>query len=237
MPDGQLLDEQLCNRFVEHLVNQNAQDGFVAGTQVWTDQGLKAIETIQVGDLVLSKRENGDCEQQYKRVVKTFVHEAKEILRLRVKAGEYTKTIYSTGNHPFWVIEEKEEWRELANGELVSTSTFIAIGWLPVEDLIRYKHHVQLSDGALAMVSSIVPVYCTKEAGVGFIPAIQDPNRHDHGSLVDFNHGQEWITGTYDPTEDDWDDHDPYLKVRVYNFEVEDLHSYFVDCGVWVLAN
>ncbi|MBM5572007.1 hypothetical protein GM173_10520 [Deefgea chitinilytica] len=84
------------------------------------------------------------------------------------------------------------------------------------------------------MVSAILPVYCTKEQGVGFIPLLQDPNRHDYGNLTDFNRGREPIPGQYDPTEDDWGDDDPYLKVRVYNLEVEDFHTYFVDCGVWV---
>ncbi|QLI82832.1 hypothetical protein HZU75_15590 [Chitinibacter fontanus] len=219
---------------IENLARSISNGGLVAGTQVWTDQGLKPIEAIEVGDMVLSKPENGDGGQQYKRVVKTFVHEAKEILELRVKVGEKTKVIYPTANHPFWVVEEKEEWRELANGELVSSSTFTEIGWLPADELIRYKHHVQLSDGSLAMVSAILPVYCTKEQGVGFIPLLQDPNRHDYGNLTDFNRGRKFIPGEYDPTEDDWDDDDPYLKVRVYNFEVEDFHTYFVDCGVWV---
>ena len=34
--------------------------GFVAGTLVHTDKGLVPIEQIKVGDMVLSKHENGE---------------------------------------------------------------------------------------------------------------------------------------------------------------------------------
>ena len=37
--------------------------GFVAGTLVHTDQGLVPIQDIKVGDLVLSKHENGESEK------------------------------------------------------------------------------------------------------------------------------------------------------------------------------
>ena len=58
--------------------------GFVAGTLVHTDKGLVPIQDIKVGDLVLSKPvlskpEDGSGDIEYKPVVKTFVHEDKEM--------------------------------------------------------------------------------------------------------------------------------------------------------------
>ena len=58
--------------------NSKNNSGFVAGTLIHTQTGLKPIEQIQVGDFVLSKSENSS-EQAYKRVTQTFVCEAQEL--------------------------------------------------------------------------------------------------------------------------------------------------------------
>lgn len=47
---------------------------FVAGTLVHTQEGLRPIEQIKVGDLVLSKHNSGTGKRAYKRVLKTFAH-------------------------------------------------------------------------------------------------------------------------------------------------------------------
>ncbi|WP_208854370.1 Hint domain-containing protein, partial [Moraxella caprae] len=38
---------------------------FPAGTRITTDKGLKRIEDIQVGDMVLSKHESGIGKQEF----------------------------------------------------------------------------------------------------------------------------------------------------------------------------
>ena len=47
---------------------------FPAGTRITTDKGLKRIEDIKVGDMVLSKHESGIGEHEFKPVIRTVVH-------------------------------------------------------------------------------------------------------------------------------------------------------------------
>ena len=75
-----------------------ATECFVAGTQVLTEDGYAAIETIGPGDKVYAANpETG--EAGYKEVVRTFVSEKDEIVHVKV-AGE---TITTTTEHPFYV--------------------------------------------------------------------------------------------------------------------------------------
>ena len=74
---------------------------FVAGTMVLSEDGYKAIETIEPGDKVYAADpETG--EAGYKEVVRTFVSEKDEVVHVKV-GGE---TITSTTEHPFYVPEK-----------------------------------------------------------------------------------------------------------------------------------
>ena len=80
---------------------------FPAGTLVHTQEGLRPIDAIQVGDYVLSKPENGG-ELAYKRVTKTFVRENSELFgmefRIIVVDGiDKYISLVTTAEHPFWV--------------------------------------------------------------------------------------------------------------------------------------
>ncbi|PHV01643.1 polymorphic toxin-type HINT domain-containing protein [Iodobacter sp. BJB302] len=206
---------------------------FPAGTRVWTDQGPKPIEQIQIGDLVLSQPETGGA-QQYKRVVKTLVHDDKTLHKIYYRLGDDTQSeyvLFATGNHPFWVVKETVSWEERDDGNDVEVVTHMPIGWVQAADLERGWHLVQLTDGTLARVMYNSPVYRTHQPGVGWAPELQD--NFERGSLMDFNSynpiGNQ-IPGDYAIRYSD----DPYLKLRVYNLEVEDYHTYYVGKGVWV---
>ena len=101
--------------------------GFVAGTLIHTDKGLVPIQDIKVGDRVLSKPEDGSGDIEYKPVVKTFVHEDKEmwIVRLEKNLEKFNKdremvdyqtyksasrfsSFLATPNHPVWVVGAME---------------------------------------------------------------------------------------------------------------------------------
>lgn len=74
---------------------------FAAGTPVWTDRGLAAIESVKVGDRVLSQDiESG--ELAYKPVIKATVRPPKELTTLRF--GD--EAITCTGGHRFWACGE-----------------------------------------------------------------------------------------------------------------------------------
>jgi RHS repeat-associated protein len=73
---------------------------FVAGTPVWTKDGLKPIEEIRVSDEVLSYNEKTE-QIEYKAVVKAFKKFSEEILSVSIE-GE-TEPLGVTPNHPFYV--------------------------------------------------------------------------------------------------------------------------------------
>lgn len=84
---------------------------FVAGTLVHTDNGLVPIEQINIGDMVLSKPENGEGELAYQPVTETFVYDDKEVWALFHQNRDATnwrtdlKVLFVTGEHPIWVQE------------------------------------------------------------------------------------------------------------------------------------
>ena len=74
-----------------------AMDCLAAGTKVWTISGPLSIESVKVGDLVLSQNvETG--ELLYKPVLKTTVRPAGRL----VQATVANETLESSGGHLFW---------------------------------------------------------------------------------------------------------------------------------------
>ena len=70
----------------------------VAGTPIWTERGLVAVERIRTGDRALSKNiETGELD--YKVVLHTTVRESSPITKFAI--GE--ETIQATEGHHFWV--------------------------------------------------------------------------------------------------------------------------------------
>ncbi len=70
----------------------------VAGTPIWTERGLVAVEIIQHGDKVLSKNvETG--ELAYKVVLHTTVREPSPVTKFAI--GD--ETVQATAGHHFWV--------------------------------------------------------------------------------------------------------------------------------------
>lgn len=74
-----------------------SMDCLAPGTPVWTASGFKAIEEIEVGDLVLSQDPKSG-ELSYKPVLRTTIRPAGKRVAISV-GGE---TIETSGGHPFW---------------------------------------------------------------------------------------------------------------------------------------
>lgn len=102
---------------------------FAAGTQVLTDRGMIAIETVEVGDRVLAKEiETGALE--FRPVLRCTVREPSELFEIRV--GE--EWIRCSGGHPFWV--SGSGWvlaKELQTGMMLHGQN----GELPILDIRR----------------------------------------------------------------------------------------------------
>ncbi len=81
-----------------------ASQCFAAGTLVETERGLRPIETIQVGDRVLSRKDDATGETEYKEVTELFITPDKEIgdLVLTPEQGS-AETLKVTAEHPFFV--------------------------------------------------------------------------------------------------------------------------------------
>ena len=95
---------------------------FVAGTLVHTDQGLKPIETIKAGDLVLSRNEQ-TSRQKYKPVIQTMVTHPTRLYHVifRTQTGK-EESLVCTGEHPFHVAVRGDfvAARELQPGEVLT---------------------------------------------------------------------------------------------------------------------
>ena len=90
---------------------------FPAGTPVWTETGIKSIESVQPGDRVLSK-DPDTGELTFKVVIQRTVRPPNAIVGVRVN----DETIYATKGHPFWV--NGDGWRmakQLEPGQAVHT--------------------------------------------------------------------------------------------------------------------
>ncbi len=121
---------------------------FVAGTLVHTKEGLRPIEQIKVGDLVLSKPESGQGEQSWQPVTKTFSYEKRELYLLPIteldrvtkKPLRYeTQYLAVSGSHPIWV-DYFQQARAFSYKPLRIENVTTPVGeWITVEDFyMRY---------------------------------------------------------------------------------------------------
>lgn len=100
-------------------------DCLIAGTKILTDSGLKEVQKIRTGDLVLSKNETTG-ELAFKPVIQTTIRPSSGLISVEVGNGE---KIRCSGGHPFWV--SGQGWtkaRDLEPGMSLHTSEgFVSI--------------------------------------------------------------------------------------------------------------
>lgn len=225
-------------------VGRDTTGCFVAGTPVHTDKGLVPIELIKVGDMVLSKSENGESELVYKPVVKTFDFEDKEIWLVeftsrdcysydKFQSGEISRCeeyMVGTPNHLFWVVGEVLYYDEL---QLIF---YPKPYWSRLDQLKPYTV-VLRADGILARVYAVQPIFEMKDPNLGFLQGYPLGNWWDHededGHFIDFtdgtrisNHKVSNSEAVILPNDDDWCF--PVKKGRVFNFQVTDFNNCFV---------
>ena len=75
---------------------------FVAGTMVHTKQGLKPIEQIEIGDVVLSQPQFSG-EVGFRPVVNTFIVGERPVFEINIQdSSGQSETIRATFQYPFW---------------------------------------------------------------------------------------------------------------------------------------
>lgn len=119
---------------------------FKEGTLVETEEGLKPIEEIAVGDKVLAYDE-ATGEQAYKPVVQLFRNTTKEWYHIHVNGEE----IICTGGHPFYILNAEND-RNIVNFEGQPQNTKGA--WICANEL-KVSDKVLLSDGTTAIIEVI----------------------------------------------------------------------------------
>lgn len=113
------LTQDNSSDYVVPPVESYAVECFVRGTPVWTRTGLRPIESLDPGDLVLAQNVNTG-ELTYKPVLRSTVRPAGPILKLSI--GD--ERLFSTRGHPFWVAGVG--WRmakELEDGAILHGAT------------------------------------------------------------------------------------------------------------------
>lgn len=224
---GQVKQKLLLKRLKEHDINAakdfDAAPGcFVAGTLVHTKEGMRPIEQIKVGDMVLSKPEDGSGAASYKRVTKTFVRQSEEVFLVEyaLSGEEILRSLVVTSEHPFWVDR---------------------LGWTAARNL-RAGHDLVIhrDSGAdeFAMVFRVQIVWDTEVPDVGWCGGTRDSDGWDReeGPTVDLRNGAVNVTQPegYHLNKDAVALGEP-LRRQVFTIEVEDFHTYYVgEAGVWV---
>lgn len=233
---GQVPQKKILDEMLKLDLSKKWYEGdpcFAAGTLVHTKDGLKPIEQIQVGDWVLSKHESGEGEQAHKQVTKTFVHDDAEVMLLNYQVRRPDDTTFGgilvvTPNHPFWV--PGKGWKKAE--ALKATWPF-----MPLE----------VFDEKAASVYRNTKTYVSASPTVAWVPSTsvcEDLMRP--GKYFDLE-SLKFIMETDSPYAKS--DHfgvdiglpagrpknNHRFKTTVYNFEVEDFHTYYVGKdGVWV---
>jgi hypothetical protein len=226
---------------------------FVAGTLVHTKEGLIPIENIKIGDWVLSQPER-QGELAYKCVVKTMEFEDHPVWRVSycktgttsitelneakgIDDNQDAGTLVVTGNHPFWMEGYLRSWPEEERGP---------IGWVRADHLV-YGSLLKLVNGELVRVLSCDRLWRTATEGIAWIELNRDSDRGYPYSVTE-GRCEKLVPLSRSVKSDFADDIDFCLrhehegcidqwayKCTVYNFEVEDFHTYYVGkFGVWV---
>nr|WP_039935269.1 TIGR04388 family protein [Leptospira inadai] len=178
------------NGFIDKNGEYVQRSCFTAGTLIRTKEGLKPIEKIEIGDLVLSL-DPKTGEMSYKRVSRLFSKETPLIHRVTYTNGNVINT---TWNHPFYI--RGKGFTEVRNIQEEERSVTVAS--------IRNSSRIERTSG-IQIGASLAAI----------------------GSRSSSSNSATWkdeIRGTVGIAKIE----EVYEKTKVYNFEVEDNHTYFV---------
>ena len=158
---------------------------FTGETLIETDEGLVAIEDIEVGDYVLAEdTETG--EKEYKEVLNVYVSQTNKLIHVNTTDNDSETTINTTDNHPFYV--EGKGWVpaiELEAGDVLRTADGsveivkdVTIEYLD-EAVLIYNLEIEGYHTYFVSDESVL-VHNTKKCGSG------DTNKDDNGKKPNY---------------------------------------------------
>ena len=162
--------------------------------------------------------------------------------------------VVTTPNHPFWVVDSDDEWLRYAESHVRLGPPFPKQQWVRADHLAAGMK-LLLADGRVVDVVRSIRVYKSGSETHGWVDNIMDGSL---GLMIDFS-DQRVVPNVpvhlrrfqpdgdiaYGLLENSNDSHandyppgsapESWYLSNVYNLEVEDSHTYFVDTmGVWV---
>ena len=188
---------------------------FAEGTPVHTSNGLKAIEDIEEGDLVVS-RDDVTGETSWKPVVQLFQNENKPLLNLNLVDSEgNTETLGVTPEHPFWV--PGKSWVEagalIIGDELTSvTGELLMVQSIASQLGLHTTYNFEVEDFHTYFVGETgawVHNSCTKDGVIGrFAPHPDADGAHTvyrrHGESGEITHYIEYGKPTHPKDPRKW---------------------------------
>ena len=217
--------DDLRNYNVAALREFEAGACFAAGTLVHTQDGLKPIEQIKVGDMVLSKHESGEGERAYKRVTKTFVHEDREVMLITVgglqpDGRRHSKTFVVTPEHPIWV--KGKGWKTADKLKMTVNGMYVEVVTDIEAKVVNESRMYKSLKPDHAWVAAMDKMSHMGAGTLYNVPEHRYPGEHT-------NYYDESVPFKFRMKEEH------RYKTTVYNLEVEDFHTYYVtDDGIWV---
>lgn len=233
---------------------------FIAGTLVHTDKGLIPIEQIKIGDRVLSQSEQTG-EQTYKRVTRTTRFEDAPVWSLAYFRGSeleraeaekrmmplgVERRLVVTPNHPLWIrgkgwIQVKDidfdgDELLLCDGDYGFLAQVSPIYCTGIEGVAWQQDMFNETDGELIDL---------RNGASGEFQEFRDKPDPQSFSYwddscyikkIELGNGScAYYQGASVANSIELWDESFYYRCTVYNFEVEDCHTYYVGTeGAWV---
>ena len=123
---------------------------FIGNTLITTDEGLKPIKDIKVGDLVLTRK-------GYKKVLKKFNNGVKKVNKYSMQSDTFSVYLCSTKEHKI-LSETWKEISKLQSGEMVyqhKHSTDLFLDYIQKNDISRWvQKECSLTYGNITMVKN-----------------------------------------------------------------------------------
>jgi hypothetical protein len=122
---------------------------FVAGTKVWTQRGRVPIETIKIGDRVLSQ-DPDTGELAFKLVLNTTLRPPSPMIKVTVDGED----IITTLGHPVWVSEKRWRMAKLleVSDQLHGTAGILTVDGIDELVPMNQAHNLVIADWATYFV-------------------------------------------------------------------------------------